>query len=378
MTLPRIGGLSRPEAVGVAVVLALALLAPLIFSDFFVSALLTQALWLGLVAMSLVFLSSYGGMVSLAQVGIFGVAGVTYANLVEADGGVAAATDPWLAALAAIVVAVCVALIFGAIAARSEGIYFLMITLAFGVMVYYFVSQVTEVSGHGGVNNVDLPGFVGDRVNDPERLYYFALAVAIVAFLAVRYLGRTPFGLTLQGIRDEPTRMRALGFNVELHRTLAFGVGGLIAAVAGVLFVWYNRQIGPGSVALAAVIDVLIVAVIGGLYRLQGAWVGALAFVLLDNYSRDWTPEIGSVLGPERFNTLLGIIFLIIVLVSPGGLVGAYEQARDRIRAAMRSRETPGEGEGRAAPTTPASADGPESMSQRKLGTEANPATTDQ
>ena len=101
----------------------------------------------------------------------------------------------------------------------------------------------------------------------------------------------------------------------------------------------------------------LIIAVIGGLYRLEGAWVGAFAFALLDNYSREWTPSIGNVLGPERFNTLLGIIFLIIVLVSPGGLVGLWESGVDRLRrrdeggGAPRHTTTPGP-EGGPAPTT--------------------------
>jgi branched-chain amino acid transport system permease protein len=333
---PRAGAMTPLAWLGVAVVVVAALAAPLIFTDFFISALLTQALWLGLVAMSLIFLSSYGGMVSLAQVGIFGVAAVMTANLAEAEGGLEVAINPWLAAVLGIIIAVAVALVFGAIAARSEGIYFLMITLAFGVMVYFFVSQVTQISGHGGVNSIELPGFVGDRVTNPEPLYYVSLAIAAIAFLALKYLGRTPFGLSLQGIRDEPARMRALGYNVELHRTLAFALGGLIAAVAGVMFVWYNRAFGPGAVELGTVIDVLVIAVIGGLYRLEGAWVGAVVFVLLDNYSREWTPEIGTTLGPERFNTLLGVIFLVIVLVSPGGLVGIWEQAVDRIRGLRR------------------------------------------
>jgi branched-chain amino acid transport system permease protein len=333
--VPRIGGLTRLESLGVAAVVVVLLLAPLIFSDFFYGVLLSQALWLGLVAMSLIFLSSYGGMVSLAQVGIFGIAGMTAANLAPAQGGLDVAIDPWLATLLGIAVAVAVALIFGAIAARSEGIYFLMITLAFGVIVFFFFGSVTELSGHAGVNGVEVPAIVGTQTGDPASLYYISLAVAAIAFVAVLYLGRTPFGLTLQGIRDDPTRMRALGYNVELHRTLAFAAAGLIAAVAGILSVWYTRRIGPGSVDLATVIDVLVVAVIGGLYRLQGAWVGALVFVLLDNYSREWTPEVGSVLGPERFNTLLGLIFLTIVLVSPGGLVGAWEQARDWIRSRL-------------------------------------------
>ena len=148
-------------------------------------------------------------------------------------------------------------------------------------------------------------------------------------FLGLRYVARTPFGLALQGLRDEPNRMRALGFNVTRHRILAFGLAAFVAAIAGVLSVWYNRRISPGSINLAQTIDVLIIAVIGGLYRLEGAWVGALTYALLDNYSREWTPRVGDVLGPERFNTILGFVFLVIVLLSPGGLVGLWERGRE-------------------------------------------------
>ena len=315
-------------------VIVVAALAPLVATDFFTSVILTKALWLGVAAASLIFLSAYAGMVSLAQVGIYGIAGMTYANLVAADGGLDAAWVPWAAAIAALVVATVAGLGFGAIAARSVGIYFLMITLAFAVLVYYFFAQVTEFGGFGGVNNVDLPALVGEPGQDPTRLYYVTLAVSVLVFLGLRYLSRTPFGLSLQGLRDEPDRMRALGFNVTLHRVLAFGLAAFIAALAGVLSVWYNRRITPGSINLAQTIDVLIIAVIGGLYRLEGAWVGALAYALLDNYSRDWTPTIGDVLGPERFNTILGVVFLVIVLASPGGLVGLWEQTRDRIARA--------------------------------------------
>jgi branched-chain amino acid transport system permease protein len=321
--------------VALAVLALVLLLAPIIFSEYFVGVLLTKALWVGIAAASLIFLSSYGGMVSLAQVGLYGIAGFTMANLVEADGGVAAAWAPWLAVFAGIVVTVLVGLLFGAIAARSEGIYFLMITLAFGVMVYYFFAQVTDLSGFGGVNNVDLPALVGDPGADPAPLFYISLAAALLVLVGIRYLARTPFGLSLQGLRDEPARMRALGYHVALHRTIAFAVGALIAAIGGILSVWYNSRISPGSIGLQQTIDLLVVAVIGGLYRLEGAFVGALTFVLIDNYSREWTPEIGGVLGPERFNTLIGVIFLVIVLLSPGGLMGIWEQGRQRFRGAL-------------------------------------------
>lgn len=322
----------RTGAVGLAVVVLLAALTPLVVTEFFVSVILTKALWLGLAAASLIFLAAFGGMVSLAQVGVYGVAGMAYANLVAADGGAPAAIDPWLAAGLALVIATAVGLAFGAIAARSVGIYLLMITLAFSVLVYYFFSQVAQLSGFGGVNDVALPGLIGDPVSDPARLYYLTLAVAVACFVALRGIARTPFGLALQGLRDEPDRMRALGFDVTRHRTLAFGLAAVVAAAAGVLSVFYNGRISPGSINLGQTIDVLIVAVIGGLYRLEGAWVGALAYALIDNYSREWVPEVGNVLGPARFNTVIGVIFLIIVLLSPGGLMGLWERGQDRIR----------------------------------------------
>jgi branched-chain amino acid transport system permease protein len=322
-------GISWPFLAGVVVV---ACLAPLVFTDFFLSVILTKALWLGVAASSLIFLSAYGGMVSLAQVGILGVAGMTFANLVAADGGNPAEWNPWVAAIGALVVATAVGLAFGAIAARSEGIYFLMITLAFSVLVFYFFSQVTQLSGFGGVNNLDLPGLVGNPGLDPAPLYYTTLGAAVLVFIGLKYVSRTPFGLALQGLRDEPARMRALGFNVTRHRMLAFTLAAFVAAIAGLLSVWYNRRITPGSINLAQTIDILIIAVIGGLYRLEGAWVGALTYALVDNYSREYTPTIGNVLGPERFNTLIGIVFLIIVIVSPSGLVGLWERGRDRMR----------------------------------------------
>jgi branched-chain amino acid transport system permease protein len=322
-------------------VVALAALAPLVFTDFFVSVILTKALWLGVAAASLIFLSAYGGMVSLAQMGILGVAGMTFANLVAADGGNPAEWNPWLALVAALVVATAVGLGFGLIAARSEGIYFLMITLAFSVLVFYFFSQVTQLSGFGGVNNLDLPGLVGTPSLDPHPLYYTTLVVSALVFVALKYVSRTPFGLALQGQRDEPARMRALGFHVTRHRMLAFTLAALVAGIAGVLSVWYNRRISPGSINLEWTINILIIAVVGGLYRLEGAWVGALVYALIDNYSRKWVPDVGEVLGPARFNTIIGVVFLIIILVSPGGLVGLWEQARDRIRRPGRGAEGP-------------------------------------
>jgi branched-chain amino acid transport system permease protein len=317
-------------APGVIAVVILAF-APLLFSEFYLSAVLTKALWLGVAAASLIFLAAYAGMVSLGQVALYGIAGFTMANLVAADGGAETAWNPWAGAIAGIAAAVLLGLFFGAISSRSYGIYFLMITLAFGVLTYFFFAQVTDLSGFGGVNNVDTPSLVGNPVANPEPLFYIALVVSAAVYLFVRYVARTPFGLTMQGIRDDPARMRALGYNVPLHRTLTFAVGALIAALAGVLSVWWNTRISPGSISLGQTIDVLVIAVIGGLFRLEGAWVGAILFAVLDNELRSV-----DVIG-DRFNTVIGVIFLAIVLLSPGGLMGIWTSVTDFAGRRLRS-----------------------------------------
>jgi branched-chain amino acid transport system permease protein len=310
-----------PDRVAGAIVLALALFAPLIFTEYWVATLLTQMLFLGIVAASLIFLSAFGGMVSLAQVAVYGVAGFALGNLTT-NGNTKGLNLGWAQApgiVVALAIALVVAFVFGALASRSYGIYFLMITLVFSVIANLFFGQVTSVSGFGGISGIPIPDFLS-RTAHPDRLYFVTLAVALLVYATLRYVSRTPFGLALQGIRDDPVRMSSLGYNVALHRMLAFTFAGFIAALGGILFVWWNAQIAPSTIGLSATIDVLVIAVIGGLYRLEGAWLGALVFVVINNYA----PDIGFI--SDRFHTVIGLIFLVIVLASPNGLIGLWER----------------------------------------------------
>jgi branched-chain amino acid transport system permease protein len=332
MSAARSSRLSLDRAIG-AVLVLVALFAPLIFSEYWIATLLTQMLFLGIVAASLIFLSAYGGMVSLAQVAVYGVAGFALGNLTT-NGNTKGMNLGWAEApgiVVALVVAVVIALIFGALASRSYGIYFLMITLVFSVIANLIFGQVTSISGFGGISGIPIPDFLS-RTAHPDRLYFVTLAVALIVYAVLRYVARTPFGLTLSGIRDDPVRMSSLGYSVTLHRMLAFAFAGFIAAIGGILFVWWNAQIAPSTIGLGATIDVLVIAVIGGLYRLEGAWLGALVFVVLNNYAQDVS------LVSDRFHTLIGVVFLVIVLISPNGLIGLWERA-----TVGRSRTIPGD-----------------------------------
>ena len=313
-------------------------LSPLYASDYFVTTTLTTTLYLGIAAASLIFLSAYGGMVSLAQVSLAGIAGFAYGNLVGTGGskGMNLGYSPWIGIVGGIAIATGVGLVFGAIASRSIGIYFLMITLVYSVIVYYFFGQVTQLSGFGGVQVHRLPGVMGDAAEHPYRLFYVTFGAAIFVYVLIRFILRTPFGLALQGVRDEPVRMASLGFAVPLHRTLAFGLAAFIASLAGLLNAWSDGIIAPSSIDLNRTIDVLVIAVLGGLLRIEGAWVGAFAFVLINNYIQDYLGTYG-----DRIRTVVGLIFLVIVLVAPAGLMGLWE------RFTHASRE---EGEGRRGP----------------------------
>ena len=322
--------------------LVLVALGPLVFNDYWVDVILTQALIIGIAAASLIFLAAYGGMISLAQTALMGIAGFMIGNMVtqRAPGGetkgLTLGWDPTLSLVLAILGTTLIGILFGAVAARSLGIYFLMITLTFSVIVFYFVGQVTVVSGFSGISGINnyTPSFVGDMVNDRYRLYYIALVVALAVYALIRYVVRTPFGLSLQGIRDEPVRMSSLGYAVPLHRTLAFGLAAFMASLAGVLLVWWQGQIAPGDVGLQATIDLLIVAVIGGLGRVEGAWLGALAFIVINNYIRDsWLTELlDDIKVGGSFNTIIGLIFLAIVIISPDGLIGLWDRLWGLVR----------------------------------------------
>ena len=221
-----------------------------------------------------------------------------------------------------------------------------MLTLAVGVIVFYFYLQVQQVSGQAGLHLDKAPALVGgDTISHPTRLYYAALLASAGVYCFIRYLVRTPFGLTLQGIRDDPVRMASLGYDVELHRAIAFAVGAGIASIAGIFSVFFNLQISPSSIDINQTIIVLAIAVVGGLTRLEGAWIAALLYSTLFEYTQPWAAHLPSLLqkplGSERYPTWLGLIFLLVVLASPGGLMGLWHGGTGALERRLTRRASP-------------------------------------
>lgn len=308
------------------------LIMPLIASDFVLFQIFGWAFILGMIALSLMFLAGYGGMVSLAQMTIAGLAG--YMVAIFGDSGIDAISlnwPWWINIPIALIIAAVFGTLCGALAVRTEGIYTIMITLAIAAAFFYFTRQNYVVfNGFAGFNGVLPPELFGVDWRGANAFYYLTLFWAFVSYLAVLYVSRSPFGLALQGVRDNPRRMAALGFNVTAHRIAAYTFASVIAAVGGILLVWSNAQISPGTAGIGPVIDILVIAVVGGIGRPIGPFIGAFIYVLLRTFALDVLDSVG--LPPERFQLLIGLGFLIIVFWSPDGVLGLWDRARSRSR----------------------------------------------
>ncbi|MBK1657267.1 branched-chain amino acid ABC transporter permease [Paracraurococcus ruber] len=306
--------------------LAVLALLPLAIPAFWTANILGRAIVYGIVAMSLTFLATYGGFVSLAQMMIAGTAGYAVAILVPGAvpsilGGVPYA----LAIPTGLLAATAMGLLVGLISVRTQGIYLLMITLSLGVGVHLFVqANIAWFNGYEGIRNVVGPEILGLPFRDTFVFYYTALATAALLYALVLYLVRTPFGLALQALRDNPRRVSALGYDAPLHRIAAFGVAGFIAGAGGILVTFYNIGISPGTIGLGATVNILVMSVIGGLGHPVGAFIGAVIFTLFDTFAAD-------LYDRDRFNTLVGVVFLAIVLASPDGVLGMARRLRDAL-----------------------------------------------
>jgi branched-chain amino acid transport system permease protein len=299
-----IAGLTPRAVVFVLALLAVATALPFALSNYQVG-LATEILIFGMLAMSIDILAGFAGRTSLGHGAIFGVSGyvVVYAS---AQAGL----SPAVAFVLGVIAATLVAVIFGTIAVRTSGVYFLLLTLALGMIVWGICLRWTQVTG--GENG--LRGDVRPAFLVTHRAFYWAvLAGATVASYAMWRFVRSPFGLTLLGIRDSESRMRSLGYNVSLHLFIGFAISGFFAGIAGALYAMFNNFVSPSTVALAQSVEGVLMMIAGGVGTLFGGFVGAAAIIALENVVSAYT---------ERWQTVLGVTFILIMIFAPEGIIG--------------------------------------------------------
>lgn len=310
------GGYGVKTAIGIAALLVILML-PRFLSSYYVE-LVTQMVIFGLFAMSLDVLVGYTGLASLGHAAYFGIAAYAAGLLsLRLDWSV------WLALPASLMIAALTAALFGLLALRARGSYFLMITLALSQVAWGIASGWrTLTGGDDGLPQVPRPDLgLGLSFVGSTPFYYFVLALAGLGMLLLVRVVNSPFGYALRGIRESETRMRALGYNVWRYKYVAFILSGIFAGLAGCLYVYLTRFVNPDYMYVIRSAEVLLMVILGGAGTLIGPAAGAALIVLLQNLISAYT---------DRWVTVLGVIYVAVALFAPRGLAGLLKDARSR------------------------------------------------
>jgi branched-chain amino acid transport system permease protein len=296
-----------PQRAAIAIALIVLATLPVWVGNSYYINVASQILLFAVFALALNVLVGYGGLVSLGHAGLFAISGYTGALLLEAGHGHLAAD------LAAILATLIASAVFGVLALRSTGIGFLMITLALGQIVWGIAYRWANLThGDNGVNVTTRPRPFGISLASADAFYMATLIVFLAAVVSMAVFVRSPFGASLCGTRDQARRMNALGYNVWLIRFLAFLISGFWSGIAGLLFIYYNQFISPQVAALQGSAEVLLMVISGGAATLLGPIAGAAIVVIMKNVVSAYV---------ERWNLVLGLIFVLIISFMPEGLI---------------------------------------------------------
>jgi len=287
----------------------------------------SQILLYAIFALGLSVLVGYAGLVSLGHAGLFGLACYGVAYLLAAGHG------HTVAIIGTLVIAMAGTAVFAALSLRATGIGFIMITLALGEILWGLAYRwISITNGDNGISVAMRPSPLGLSLASAEAFYYATLLIFVLAVAAVSAFVRSPLGAALAGTRDQPRRMNALGYHVWMIRFWACMFSGLLTAVAGILFVYYNQFISPQTLALTSSAEVLLMVISGGASTLLGPIVGAALVIIVKNVVSGYI---------ERWNFMLGAIFVAIVILMPEGLVPGTARLWRMGSRALRGRNNP-------------------------------------
>jgi branched-chain amino acid transport system permease protein len=302
------------------IVFALALAGlPAIAGEYYIN-LTSQIFIAAIFAASLNLLVGYGGLPSLGHASWLGLAAYISAWMSLKLG-----LGHWVTAPAALLGTTLIACAFGWISLRATGLGFLMITLALSQVLWGTAYRwVSVTDGDNGLRGLTRPSPFGWSLDTATSFYYFALAVTVVAIFLMAMFVASPFGAALRGARDQPRRMSALGHDVWTVRWITFVYSGFWGAVSGLLFVYYNKYIHPASFSITSSAEAILGVIAGGSGTLAGPIVGAAIIMLLKNYVSAYV---------ERWNMLMGFVFVLIVIFMPEGVVPGVRRLWVRWRA---------------------------------------------
>ncbi|NQU13523.1 MAG: branched-chain amino acid ABC transporter permease [Desulfobacteraceae bacterium] len=270
--------------------------------------ILTQMLIFGVLAMSLDILMGHTGLPSFGHCAFFGASAYVVAILsTRYQVGFLGCVGSAL--LAAIVIGA----IFGLLVAHTVGVYFLMITLALGMVIWGLAFRwVTMTGGDNGIAGIPRPELgIPVSLDDPIVFYYAVLLVFLISFLLLYVFIRSPFGQSLLGVRESASRMRNLGYNTWLQKYLVYVVAGAFSGVSGILWAYYNGFVSPMDAELTSSFEVFLMVILGGAGTLAGPAVGAGLIVFLKNFISAYT---------HRWLLIIGAIYILIIMYAPGGL----------------------------------------------------------
>jgi branched-chain amino acid transport system permease protein len=298
------GGMKR-----VPLVIVLAVLATLPFwiGNSYYIAVATQILIYAILALGLNVLVGYAGLATLGHAGLFGIAAYAGAVLINAGQG------HLVVAAGACLITLAVTAVFAVLALRGTGLGFVMITVALGQIVWGIAYRwISLTNGDNGISIKGRPAPFGLSLASPPAFYWACFVVFLITVATMAIFVASPFGAALRGTRDQPRRMTALGYNVWLTRFLAFLFSGFCSGVAGLLYLYYNQFVSPQTVALSASAEALLMVIAGGTATLAGPIAGAALVIIMKDVASAYI---------ERWNFVLGAIFVLIVVFMPEGLV---------------------------------------------------------
>jgi len=291
----------------IAVTLVLLGTLPLWVGNTYYINIASQILLFAVFALALNVLVGYAGLVSLGHAGLFAIAGYTAALHLQMG------YDHLTAISAAIMVTLSASASFAVLALRATGIGFLMITLALGQIIWGIAYRWASLTGgDNGINVTTRPAPFGLSLSSAPAFYFACLIVFLLAVCSMILFVRSPFGASLRGTRDQARRMNALGYDVWLIRFFAIMFSGFWTGISGLLFIYYNQFISPQVAALTASAEVLLMVISGGTATLLGPIAGAVIVVIMKNVVSAYV---------ERWNLVLGVIFIVIITFMPEGLV---------------------------------------------------------